>query len=227
MKRIAVIIYGPPGSGKGTQSQLISRAFHLLHFDTGERIREVIYDPNNKDDAVIQKQRTHYYEKGLLCEEWWVFSIVKKAIEELSKVGGMVLSGSPRTVYEAFDEPPRKGTITILEELYGKENIHIFVLKVSGEAAANRNKVRKVCTICRQGYLPQEGCELSFCPICKSPLQVRIDDDPEIMKDRLQEFETRTSPIFEGLRKRGYTVHEIDGELPPYLVFKEITKWLH
>ena len=224
--RKAVIIYGPPGSGKGTQSELVARTYELINFDTGQRIREAIYDPAHANDPIIQRQRTEYYEKGILCEPWWVFELVCKGIRDLSKVSGIVLSGSPRTIYEAFDEGDRKGEMSILEEVYGKENIHIFLLKVSSEAVTFRNGKRKVCPICTRGYLFQKEADLTTCPVCQSPLQIRTDDDPALMVKRINEFETRTAPIMDGLKKIGYTVHEIDGEQPPYLVFKDIAKWL-
>ena len=226
MQKISVIFYVPPGSGKGTQSELIANNYKLIHFDTGQRIREVIYDPANANDEVIQRQRKQYYEKGLLCEEWWVFKIVSEGIRDLGKVSGLVLSGSPRTLYEAFDEGDRKGTMSILDDLYGKEHIYIFLLKVSPEAATFRNGKRKVCPVCGRGYLFQKDAELNACPICLSPLTLRTDDNPALMLDRLTEFEKRTAPIMDGLRKRGYTVHEINGEQPPYLVYRDITKWL-
>lgn len=224
-KRIAVIIYGPPGSGKGTQSELIANAYRIIHFDTGRRIREVIYDPANRDDNVIARER-EYYEKGLLCDEWWVFKIVTEGLREISKGSGIVLSGSPRTVYEAFDEGDRRAILSLLADAYGREHIHIFLLKVSPESSAFRNGKRKICPVCARGYLFTKECDLTACPFCQSPLNVRTDDDPAIMHDRLLEFEKRTTPIFEGLKERGYVIHEINGELPPYLVFKEITRWL-
>ncbi len=226
MKKIAVVIYGPPGSGKGTQSELLANTYKLIYFDTGQRIRDVIYDPVNRNDETITRQREQFYEKGLLCEDWWVFKIVCEGIKDLTKVSGIVLSGSPRTVYEAFDEGDRRAEISILTDAYGKENVHTFLLKVSAEAATFRNGKRKFCPICTRGYLFQGDADLKNCPVCLSPLTVRTDDNPDLMKDRLREFETRTAPIIAGLRDRGYPVHEVNGEQPPYLVFREISKWL-
>ena len=122
MKKIAVIIYGPPGGGKGTQANLLANKLGLIHFDTGKFLESVIYDSDRKNNNVIKRERKNF-ETGKLMTPSFVAKEVMQAVNRISKAGwGVVFSGSPRTVYEAQKLPP------ILEKLYGKKNIFVFEL---------------------------------------------------------------------------------------------------
>ena len=104
----AVMIYGQPGSGKGTQANLLQAVKNFYHFDTGRYIERVIRDPANAKDKIIQREKK-LNESGLLNTPSWVLGIFKKETEKIAKANmGIVYSGSPRTMYEAFGEPSKK-----------------------------------------------------------------------------------------------------------------------
>jgi adenylate kinase family enzyme len=94
------------------------------------------------------------------------------------------------------------------------------------QTAANRNKVRVVCETCRRPllveYYPVKNPK--HCPVCGGKLIRRIDDDPAKFKVRTKEYETRTKPVMELLKKRGYKIAKIDGTPAPYRVFQKIAK---
>ncbi|KKP85420.1 MAG: Adenylate kinase, partial [Candidatus Nomurabacteria bacterium GW2011_GWA1_35_8] len=69
---IAVILFGPPGSGKGTQAQLLADKLNLFHFDTGKYIRDILYNPKLKNNAAIKRER-RLNESGQLNTSSWVF----------------------------------------------------------------------------------------------------------------------------------------------------------
>jgi adenylate kinase len=71
MKPSVVIIYGPPGSGKGTQADELAQHFNVEHFDTGKVIQKIINDPEKLKDPIIQEQKKNF-ETGLLCDPPWV-----------------------------------------------------------------------------------------------------------------------------------------------------------
>lgn len=224
MKKIAVIIYGPPGSGKSTQAELVANHFGLIRFDTGKYIAAEIYDPKNKRNKTVQRQKM-LYEKGLLCERPWVYRIVSNQLRRIIAAGyGVVLGGSPRDAYEAFDAPKRPGVYSILARGYGKENIFTFILDVRPEHSVNRNVGRKLCPVCRRAYIMLKGCVLSECPFCGARLQARKDDREKIVMDRLVEYRKQTEPIYEGLRRLGYRLNRVDGEQLPHKVFEGILK---
>jgi adenylate kinase len=113
------IIYGPPGSGKGTQARILARQLGIEHFDTGRIIEKLVHDPNKQDDLIIQRERKNF-DTGLLCTPKWVLGIVSEKIKKSKKRKGLIFSGSPRTLEEA------KIIIPLLEEMYGKDNICVI-----------------------------------------------------------------------------------------------------
>jgi adenylate kinase len=223
MQQIAVIIYGSPGSGKSTQAGLVAQHLGLVYFDTGKAIEEVIYDSANKDNAIIMEQRK-FFETGELCNPAWVFNdVVVKKFMKIKNAGlGVVFSGSPRTLPEAFGEDRKSGLFELLEDGYGKKNIYTFVVNVSADHSRTRNTSRQVCTAFKHQFLASDAHTPTQCPVCGSGLRTRSLDKPEVIGVRLEEYRTRTQPILDELTSRGYTVHTIDGEQPPYKVFEEI-----
>jgi len=226
---MAVIIYGPQGSGKSTQAELVSRQFGLVHFDTGAVLRDVLYDPKNQENPEIQKHRA-VNEAGGLNDPEFVLTIVSERIQTMMESGfGVVFSGSPRTMYEAFGTDTVDGLFTLLELGCGKEHVHIFFIALDTSKATQRNEKRFGCPVCKRQYLPTHSSdgEERLCPICSHPLEVRADDTPSSMVKRLEEYRTRTTPIFDDLKKRGYQLHEINGDQKPYEVFSDIKHFLH
>ncbi len=218
-----VLVYGPPGSGKGTQADLLQEIKEFFHFDTGRYIEQVIRDPANAKDKIVQREKK-LFDAGILCTPSWVLSIVSKKAKGLARAGiSIVFSGSPRTLFEAFGDPKNQGLIEVLERAYGKKNISIFSLKVPPKISIWRNSHRLVCSTCGTPILYQKNRKLK-CAFCSAPLRTRSLDDPKIIKVRLKQYEERTRPILERLKARGYKINTINGELAPYIVFKNIVK---
>lgn len=227
MRKIAVIIYGPPGSGKGTQADLLAKALNLVHFDIGAQIEAVVHDPENRNNKLIQKQR-HTFDTGGICDPWWVAELAEKAFRKISKAGlGLVLSGSLRTLFETFGDRKTKGLLKVLEEEYGSKNIFFFLLKVNSKSSIRRNSSRLICSVCGKPVLREYlGQRPKACPICGGGLRSRTLDNPEVIKKRLLAYQAQTKPVFSELKKRGYKVISIDGEPAPYLIQRNILKLL-
>jgi len=222
MKKV-IIIYGPPGAGKGTQANLLAAKLGFLHFDTGKYLERFVHDPENQKNLIVKKERV-LFDAGKLCTPGWVLKIVRKKTAELARSNfGLAFSGSPRTVFEAFGDSKNQGLIEIFEKYYGKKNIIPIALKVAPETSLMRNGGRLVCFTCGTVVL-SGNCVGKACPICASPLKRRTLDTPEIIKTRLKEYAERTAPILAGLKKRGYRLNKINGEPLPYAVFKNIIR---
>lgn len=223
--RKAIMVFGPPGAGKGTQANLLAAKLGLIHFDTGKYIESIVQDPSKRNDAEIDKYRL-MFDRGELLPPMWVYGIVKEGTAKILDSGfGVVFSGSPRTFHEAFEaEGHDKGFIYFLEQQLGRENVHAIFLKVSPETSIKRNSNRLICSICGTAVMYHEHSRPEFCPICGGLFRRRTLDVPETIKIRLDEYEKKTAPIFTGLKERGFEMLEIDGEPLPYEVFGEIIK---
>lgn len=222
MQKQAVIIYGTPGSGKGTQANLLSWNQGFVHFDSGKKLRAILNDPALQGQKLIQREKK-LNESGILNTPSWVLGIFKKETEKIAKAGmGIVYSGSPRTMYEAFGDKKTGGLLPFLEKLYGKKNVKYFFLKISPEAAAARNKIRRVCGVCNNPVLGEEAVSLTKCPLCLGELKTRVDDDPEKYKVRYNEYMTRTMPIIDLLKKKGVEITELNADSTPPEIYAKV-----
>lgn len=226
MGKSAVIIYGPPGSGKSTQARLVADAFGLIFFDTGKYIEAALYDPKNARNPIFTRERKNF-EAGLLCTPSWVLKIVTAQMQRIVSAGyGVVLSASPRTIYEAFGDKNSHGLFALFERGYGKKGIFIFELRIVPSSSLKRNSLRKICSVCGTPLLGEPSKKLKQCPFCGGKLYTRTLDRPKVIKARLLEFKKRTMPIFKRLKAQGFKIHKIDGEAPPHKVFSAIKRWL-
>ncbi|MDP3999365.1 MAG: nucleoside monophosphate kinase [bacterium] len=220
-----VMIYGQPGSGKGTQAYLLEAVRGFFHFDTGMHLEQVVRDPANKNNKKIQHERK-LFDSGILLTPSWVLGIVQKKAGELAAAGSdLVFSGSPRTLFEAFGDSKNQGLIAFLKKAYGRKNMHFFVLRVSEKTSIWRNSHRLVCSTCGAPVLYHKN-RTQHCPFCASPLRQRSLDKPDIIRKRLREYEERTAPILSKLKNQGFKINYLNGEPAPYKVFKNVLKKL-
>ncbi len=227
MAKRAVIIYGPPGSGKGTQANLLAWTKNFIHFDTGKYLEQVVHDPE-KENAPEIAEAKQQFDSGVLVTPAFVLKITAEKTREIAKSGfSIVFSGSPRTLFEAFGDDKNKGLIQVLEETYGKENIYPVFLEIDPEKAILRNKNRRICSLCSTAILYSDTHHLhKTCPLCGGELRRRTVDNPEVLETRIKEYEERTKPIVARLKERGYKIREVDGTPAPFEVFAVLKKKL-
>ena len=220
MAKKAIIIYGPPGAGKGTQANLLAWTKGLIHFDTGKFLEQLVHDPDNQHNPEVAKARKQL-DSGELVTPSFVLSITSEETKRIGASGfSIVFSGSPRTLFEAFGDEKNKGLIQVLEESYGKENIYPVHLIIDPHKAIQRNKNRKVCSICATAILYNEKShQHTTCPLCGGALRTRTVDNPAVFETRIKEYEERTAPILVELKKRGYKIYEVDANPLPFEVF--------
>ena len=188
MKKV-FIIYGPPGAGKGTQANLLAGKLGLIHFDTGKYLEQMLHDPENQNDPEIKKAR-EIFDSGALVTPSFVLKIISQKTKEVAKSGfGIVFSGSPRTLYEAFGDNKNQGLISLLESEYGKENIVLIFLEINPKVSILRNKNRKVCSVCGTAILYNDIDQHKTCPLCGGALRTRIVHNPAVFETRIKEYE--------------------------------------
>lgn len=226
----AIIIYGPPGAGKGTQAELIARRGGFIHFDTGRYLEDLLHGPEAAKNAVLRRER-HLWDTGKLCTPSFVTKVVgDEAIRVAGSRFGIVFSGSPRTMYEAFEGPlvyrkkKHRGLVELLTALYGKDRVSVVQLKVRPGTSLKRNSVRRLCAECGLPMMGHVRHSPPHCPFCGGSMRRRILDDPKVIAVRVKEYEERTFPILKEMRRRGIRVTGVDGEEAPYRVSRAIAR---
>jgi len=223
-----IIILGPPGSGKGTQGELLARKFDLYHFETSEIIERNLAKAKKGDFVSIGGKKYFLLEEKKLRDsgKWmsppliafWVKDKIKKLAKESE---GIVISGSPKTLLEA------KEMVPLLEKFYGPSNIEIILLKQRPEVSIWRNSRRKICVLERHSILyTKEAAHLKTCPLDGSKLILREDSNPEVIRMKLKEYKERTFPLVDYFKSEKFKVEEVNGEKPVVEVFESILKVL-
>jgi len=228
-KSKVIILLGPPGSGKGTQAELLAEKLNLYYVETSKIIEANVMKAKPGDFVKIKgknypllEERT-LWQTGKLCTPEVVSFWMKNKIKELSKeMTGLVFAGSPRTLYEG------KEIIPLLKKLYGSKNIKVILIEISPKETIFRNSHRRICQLMRHPILYSKETEkLKKCPLDGSKLLKRKGlDDPEVIKVRLKEYQERTFPLIEYFEKEGLKVKKINGSPPPAIVFENILKTL-
>ncbi|MFH1192907.1 MAG: nucleoside monophosphate kinase [Candidatus Jorgensenbacteria bacterium] len=224
MQKQAVILFGPPGSGKGTQAELLARRFPFIHVDSGRMIENAVHAPGAERDPVLRAQRKNF-DTGKLCDPAWYLKLVKETARRIADMGSsVVFSGAFRTYQETFGEGRERGLLAALAKFYGEKNVHVVMLNIRPATTLKRNTKRKICAVCGFQQLP--GATHPRCLFCDGPMRVRSLDNPNVIRERLKEYHARTSPIVAALKKHGVRVTKINGEPAPYLVFESVSRAL-
>lgn len=200
-----IIIFGPPGSGKGTQAGKIAERYGIPHISTGDMFRAAM-DKKTELGLKIKEMMA----KGILIPDEITVRLVEMRLQEADCSEGFILDGFPRTLdqAEALDELAEIG--------------FVIVLDVSDDVVVERIMNRRTCSECKRPTTADEG---EKCKKCGGELVKRSDEDAETIKHRLQVYHDQTQPLIEYYRPRDI-VHIVDGERPVEEVFKDIIKIL-
>lgn len=225
---LVIIILGPPGSGKGTQAELLAEKLNIFHLETSKIIETNLKDIKKSDFVAIKGNRYYLTDEKKIRESGGLMSSplitfwMKNKVKELQKEGkGIIFSGSPRTLDEGKELTP------FLKNLYGTKNIKIILLELSAKESIWRNSHRKTCQLMRHPILfVKETKKLTKCPFDGSKLLFRKDDTPEVIKVRLREYKERTFPLIELFKKQGLNIKRVNGEQSVANVFDDILKIL-
>lgn len=184
-----LILLGAPGAGKGTQAEILCKKFNIPTISTGNILREAM-----KNGTPVGLQAKEYVENGKLVPDDVIVGIVKERLAEDDCKNGFILDGMPRTIPQA----------QALEDA-GIEIDCALSIEISDETIVERMGGRRVCKTCGATYhivnIPpkKEG----VCDKCGGELQIRKDDAPETVRDRLAVFHKETEPLLDFYGKRG------------------------
>jgi adenylate kinase len=200
MSRLCLILFGAPGSGKGTQAKLLKQALALPHISTGDMLRERVA---RRDALGLEVEGI--LQSGGLVPDATVNALVADRIEQPDCLPGFILDGYPRTVSQA----------KILGEVLQSRAIAAVVvyLKVDYNVIVARLAGRRQCPVCGALYSlsPNAPTVSEVCDYDGSRLVVRDDDREEVVTERLKAYDRQTAPVLEYFREAGYPCWEVDG----------------
>ncbi len=200
-----IILLGPPGAGKGTQSKYLEDRFHLKQLSTGDMLRHAVM--TGTEVGLIAKP---YMDSGQLVPDEVVLGVIFETIDALpDDLPGFILDGFPRTAQQASDlDRCLKTRIKTIDA--------VIVVEVSDDQLVKRIAGRFTCGTCGEVYndhfrLPKtEG----VCDRCAGgSFKRRSDDNAETVRARLEVYHKQTEPLI-GYYGREGKLHAIDGELP-------------
>jgi adenylate kinase len=206
------VLLGAPGSGKGTQAEMITRHFGIPVTSPGAILRR------EKDlGTPLGLETADATEHGGLVSDKIIIGLIEDWLR-LHGGYGFVFDGFPRTI------PQAESLQNTLNRLRTPLDLAIW-LDVSPETVGDRIASRLQCQGC--GFTTSLSnanfAERPVCPYCDGPLVRRNDDDAEVLKKRLEEFEAKTQPLAALFEKAG-TFRKIDGNRDRDAVFADISR---
>lgn len=208
-----IIFMGPPGAGKGTQSDFIVEKHGLVHISTGDIFRDAI-----KNETKLGLEAKSYLDGGKLVPDSLTINIVKERLSQDDVERGFLLDGFPRTIEQA------KALDVMLEESDRKIDL-VLNLEADFDELIKRLTARRMCKDCKSSFHlefnpPQvEG----VCDKCGGKLYQRSDDNEEKAVVRLNTYNEETKPLVEYYEKTGLLAN-VDGLQSIQNVFVDIEK---
>lgn len=200
-----IIMFGPPGSGKGTQADKVAERYGIPHISTGDMFRAAM-DKKTELGLKIKDMMA----KGILIPDEITIRLVEMRLKEADCAEGFILDGFPRTIdqAEALDELAEIG--------------FVIVLNVPDDVVLKRIMNRRTCSKCKRPTTADEG---DTCKECGGELVKRSDEKEDVIKHRLKVYHDQTQPLLEYYKPRDL-VHRVNGDRPVEEVFKDIIKIL-
>jgi adenylate kinase len=195
-----VVMLGPPAAGKGTQCELLAERLAVPHVSTGDLLRDAI-----ARQTPLGKLAQPYLDRGELVPDDTMVSLVRDRLLQSDAQRGAILDGFPRTVDQAHNLD------RTLAEL-GRKVDAVLYLRVPIEEVIERVAERYTCPRCGAIYHPRVSAPRvdGQCDNCGAELIQRTDDRPEVVRRRLEVYESQTAPLIDLYRKQHVLV-EVDG----------------
>jgi len=195
-----LILFGPPGAGKGTQAKFIVDRFRIPQISTGDMLREAV--KHGTPLGLIAKQ---IMDAGSLVSDDVVLGLVRERLSLPDCSNGFVLDGFPRTI-------PQAESLEIILSGLGKRIDHVISLEVDNTDIILRLSGRRTCSSCGKGFhISLDPPKSSgVCDFCSAPLIQRDDDSEDTVRNRLAVYDQMTAPLKDYYEHSGLLCH-VDG----------------
>lgn len=205
-----IVIFGPPGAGKGTQSDNLVKDLNLFKISTGDLLREEI-----KKETSLGVKIKSIIDQGNFAPDELMYDLVQKILSNANYFDRLVFDGYPRNLNQSKN-------LDILLRVSNQKISCVFNLKVTKQIIVKRISGRQVCTKCGLIFNIHFNSENKSNHHCGSEfLQRRSDDNEKTVEKRLATYEKETSPVLD-YYKNQKLLHEIDGEMKINDIYKEI-----
>lgn len=210
-----IILMGPPGAGKGTQSEKILAYCDIPHISTGDMFREAI-----KNQTKLGIEAQSYINSGKLVPDEVTIGLVKERLSRPDCAKGYLLDGFPRTI-------PQAEALQVLAKEISRPVELVINITADQEELVKRISGRRVCPKCGNSYHVsfKKPLKDGICDACGSELIQRKDDTIESLKVRLDAYETQTKPLVDFYSKLNLC-KEVNGLQDINDVFKDIQELL-
>lgn len=215
MPELNLVLLGPPGSGKGTQGERLNEDLRLPYYATGDILRAAV-----REETELGRTAKEYMDRGDLVPDEVIVGVIADRIGSSEALDGFILDGFPRTT------PQAEALDAKLSEL-GRALNGVLLIDVSDDEVVRRLGGRRTCEA--NGHVfhvefepPQEE---GICDIDGSPLIVRDDDKPEVIRKRLETYHEKTEPLVSYYDSRS-VLRRIEGEAKPEEVAEQIRRTL-
>lgn len=196
-----IVLFGPPGAGKGTQAQFLVDAYRIPQISTGDMLRAAV-----KEQSTLGVQAQLIMQQGGLVSDEIVLGLVEQRLQRDDCRAGFILDGFPRTI-------PQADALSVVLSRIGRVVDHVVSLEVDYEEIVKRLSGRVACGSCGKGYHVQFDPSVvpGVCDQCAGALVQREDDREETVRNRLAVYDQQTSPLKRYYQEKGL-LRKVAGE---------------
>lgn len=205
-----IILFGPPGAGKGTQGDFLSKDLDLVKVSTGDLLRKEI-----STNSELGKKIASIINKGFLAPDDIINSLIKNILSNNSLSNKLIFDGYPRTITQAKN-------LNILIKEYSQKISCVLNLKVDEDVIFKRILGRQICSKCKlifNEFLNTANKDNHLCD--DKYLEKRSDDKKDIIIERFKTYKIESMPVLDFYRNENL-LHEIDGMADISDIYKEI-----
>ena len=205
-----LVLFGPPGAGKGTQGDNLVKNLNLIKASSGDLLRKEI-----KNQSSIGIEIKSIIEEGSLVPDHIINILIENILSDKNSSNRLILDGYPRNIKQAQN-------LDLLLRKYNQKISCVLNLKVNDEILIKRISGRQICSKCgaifnkyfNKATENNHSCNYSF-------LKTRLDDNEKTIISRLKTYNKETFPIIE-YYKQQKLLKEVDGSVKIHDLYKEI-----